>query len=286
MAWTDQLFARLADQIPCGYHVGGSPASEPTALAALALASFGRWDDAQAAVNWLARQQEKDGSVGPMPGQSTPGWPTSLALTAAQYVATRSGQAKSPFNRQAAIEWLCQARGESLQRNGTMAHDTTIVAWPWVLDTHSWVEPTAMAVLALAAVGRGGDPRASEGRRMLFDRLLPSGGCNYGNTIVLGQELRPHLQPTGLALLALRGEPDPSGRIAKSLDYLSRELTPTTATASLSYGLMALAAYGRRPNDADAWLNAAYQRTVNREASPHRLALIALGVAGWPFPSD
>ena len=30
---------------------------------------------------------------------------------------------------------------------------------------------------------------------MLIDRLLAGGGCNYGNTVVLGQELRPHVQP-------------------------------------------------------------------------------------------
>src|SRR2546428_787916 len=82
---------------------------------------------------------------------------------------------------------------------------------------------TAMHVLALKAAGHRDHPRTREAVRLLIDRLLPGGGCNYGNTIVLGQELRPQLQPTGLAMLALAGETDPDGRVAMSLAYLKSE---------------------------------------------------------------
>ena len=92
--------------------------------------------------------------------------------------------------------------------------------WPWVLGTHSWIEPTAFNVLALKAAGRGEHPRTREAVRLLVDRLLPTGGCNYGNTTVLGQQLRPHLAPTGLVLLSLAGEQINDSRIAKSLAYL------------------------------------------------------------------
>ena len=60
---------------------------------------------------------------------------------------------------------------------------------------------------------RSGGPRGSA---VLLDRQLPGGGLNYGNTYVLGQLMRPHVQPTGIALLALAGEADASGRIAKT----------------------------------------------------------------------
>jgi len=49
-------------------------------------------------------------------------------------------------------------------------------------------------------------PRADEAVQLMLDRILPGGGCNYGNTIVLDQLLRPHIQPTGIVLLALAGD--------------------------------------------------------------------------------
>jgi hypothetical protein len=96
--------------------------------------------------------------------------------------------------------------------------------------------------------------------------------------------LRPHLQSTGLAMLALAGEPDQTGRIATSLDYLARELSPRTAAASLAYGLMSLAAHERFPAIAHSWLEAAFRRTLGREPAPYRLALIALAAMGAESP--
>jgi hypothetical protein len=188
------------------------------------------------------------------------------------------------FDLDRAVAWMLQTRGEALPRTSELGHDTTLVGWPWVEDTHSWVEPTAMGVLALKAVGRGSHPRVQDAVRLLFDRLLPDGGCNYGNTLVMGQMLRPHLQPTGLAMLALAGEPDQTGRIAKSLDYLAGELSPRTAAASLAYGLMGLAAHERFPAIAHSWLEAVSRRTLGREPAPYRLALIALAAMGAESP--
>jgi hypothetical protein len=141
-----------------------------------------------------------------------------------------------------------------------------------------------MHVLALKATGKAEHPRTREAVRLLIDRLLRAGGCNYGNTVVMDQVLRPHLQPTGLAMLALAGESDRDGRIAKSLDYLGRELTEKTPAESLSYGLMGLAAHSRFPAMATAWLEAAYRRTIARDAAPYRLALIALAAMGRGCP--
>jgi hypothetical protein len=141
-----------------------------------------------------------------------------------------------------------------------------------------------MQVLALKAVGYGSHPRVREAVRLLVDRLLLCGGCNYGNTVVMGQGLRPHLQPTGLAMLSLAGETDADGRIAKSLDYLSRELSPRTTAASLAHGLLGLTAHERSPAGAQAWLEAAYRRTISRNPAHYPLALIALAAMGANSP--
>ena len=120
---------------------------------------------------------------------------------------------------------------------------------------------------------------------MIVDRLLPAGGCNYGNSIVLDQVLLPHIQPTGLAVMALAGEDVDDPRIELSLHYLERELCRETTTASLCYGLLGLAAHRRTlPADNNSWLRKAYHRASRHEAGAYKLALLALAAADrYPF---
>jgi hypothetical protein len=100
----------------------------------------------------------------------------------------------------------------------------------------------------------------------------------------MGQVLRPHLQPTGLTMMALAGESDADGRVNKSLDYLNSELSPRTPAASLSYGILGLAAHGRLPRNSQSWLEIAYRRTIDRDGAPYRLALLALAALGPETP--
>ena len=119
---------------------------------------------------------------------------------------------------------------------------------------------------------------------MLVDRLLPKGGCNYGNTYVLHQMLRPHIEPTGVTMLALGGENIDDPRIFYSLEYLSQSLSAETTPISLSYGLLGLIPYNLAPQSAAEWLEAAYRRTIRREASPLNLALLSLAAQGKECP--
>jgi hypothetical protein len=130
------------------------------------------------------------------------------------------------------------------------------------------------------------------------DRLLPAGGCNYGNTVVLGQTLRPHVQPTGLAMLALHspesqvpspksvspnptrdiglGTPDLANRIQRSLLYLRGALTPPITATSLAWGLLGLRAHGSELPNAAELIAAAHHRVQSHDRSPHKLALLSL----------
>ena len=155
---------------------------------------------------------------------------------------------------------MLHVQGVSIERGDWSGHDTSLRGWPWVEGTHSWLEPTAINLLALEHTGHGTHPRAIEAGRMLHDRLLPGGGCNYGNTVVFGQELRPHMQPTGMCLLALAGCSERTPRIEASVGYLQRELSDRTTTDSLCYALMGLAAWQRVPAGADEWLSKAAER--------------------------
>jgi hypothetical protein len=285
MDWTEQALARLSSSPTWGYHADQPSATEPAALAALALLAYGRHEEARQPLDWLAAHQNADGSMGVTADQTTPGWPTGWTILAWQFAASHDkSSAPDPARVERAVKWLMQLQGMRLAPTEDMGHDVTLIGWPWVESTHSWVEPTAMAVLALRATGNTNQPRTQEAIRLLIDRILPTGGCNYGNTYVLGQMLLPRLQSSGICMLALAGESDPSGRILKTLGYLRRELNACTASASLSYGLMGLAAHGDLPSDASLWLAGAAERVLRRDAAPYRLALLALAALGPQSP--
>lgn len=274
MGWMDELVDDLARAPRLGYAPSQAPATEPTALAALALLAHGRAAAAEPALDWLLEQQAADGSIGVRAGETEPKWPTALAILAwraASRVDARNWKASLESPLKLARQWLLDARGATYGRDPEMGHDTTLVAWPWVEGTHSWVEPTALSVLALRALGDADHARVREAVRLLFDRLLLTGGANYGNTEVLGRSLRPHLLPTGMTLAALYGERDTTGRLARSRAYVERAIDERTLSLSLAWSIIGLTLQGVRPTRAESLLERAWERTRRG----------GVGIASW-----
>ncbi len=286
-----------------GYRAGSSPASEPTALAALALLATEADDQGaddpgreagRGAGAWLASTRNRDGSIGVSPSLPTPGWPTPLVALAWAALGGFEGP------RAEAGRWLLASRGTTFTRDedDPVGHDPTLVGWPWVESTHSWVEPTAMAMLALSREGQAGHPRVVEGVRVLRDRAIATGGWNLGNPIVFRTALRPFPAPSGLALLALAAA-DKASRsrspvVAGGLAYLARALPETLAPASLGWGVLGLGAWGVEPPWAADRLASAYGAIAERRGSAVvelSLLLLAAGarsldVLGCPARSE
>ena len=160
--WRDELIDRLAAQPCTGYGRADSPATEPSALAAMALAAAGRLDAARQVADWLAGFQASDGSVGVRATTAHPCWPTSLAVLtwATQHECDGSRHYQPLIDR--SVRWMVSHQGVTLPPNGGQGHDAMLQAWPWVDETHTWVEPTALHVLALKAIGQGYHPRTRE----------------------------------------------------------------------------------------------------------------------------
>lgn len=275
MNWQVELIDRLSRVSPGGYTTQGPPASEPTAWAALALAGAGRLSDAARNCQWLADCQERSGAVGVTKEESNPGWPTALALLAWSTWQNAAKEDRFQKNIHRAAEWTLSTQGRSSPRNPDIGHDTTLVGWSWAADTHSWLEPTALFVRALTSIGYAEHKRTREAVRLLVDRLLPTGGANYGNTRVLDQYLLPHVQPSGLVMWALAEQPTEDPRIAATLDYLQQAIREPLGAASLAYAALGLKAHGRWLGESAALLAAAAD-SPEVHSSPYKLALIAL----------
>lgn len=279
MPWIDKALELLTASPVCGYQVRASGATEPTALAALALVGHGRLQAAEPAGEFLVTLQAPQGYLGVRQGEDFPRWPTSLAMLAWQALAPTTYQ--KPISQ--AVVWTLSMEGERM-KNEHASHNSMLAAWPWVDGTHSWIEPSALFTVALKSLGMGNHPRTREAVTMLLDRLLPAGGCNYGNTVVLGQVLRPHVQPSGMAMLALQEEAEPGARIPRTLRYLTDSLDARTTSASLAWGLLGLAAHQQPPAAASQWLEAAFKRTMSLDRSPYKIALLALAALGSQSP--
>jgi len=270
---------RLLAETNWSYLPAGPGATEPTAWGCLALAEANEWVSAQALADELATFQNANGSVGVVAGQSTPAWTTSLAVLAwLRCLQHTPGNDSLQQCVDRAIGWTLQEQGRVAPPSSQVGHDPSLVGWSWAADTHSWLEPTAMFVLALKAAGYHDHSRTREAVRLIVDRLLPEGGCNYGNTFVLGQLTLPQVQPTGIAMLALADEATHDPRVEKSLRYLESNIGPETTTSSLCFGLMALSAFERRPASSKQLLQEACQRTLERGESCYKVALLLLAL--------
>lgn len=275
--WLQTTLDLLAKTPVCDFDANGPGASEPTALAAIALLDHERKDPARQSGEFLLSLQAKAGHIGMRQSDSEPHWPTSLALL----VWKRLDESVYSAAIDKALKWSLSITGMRFPLDpSTNDHNTMLAAWPWVEGTYSWMEPSAFFAIALKAHGLYENIRLKEALTLLVDRLLPGGGCNYGNTYVLGQLLVPHVQPSGIVALALAGEKDESGRLDRTLDFLMKACNPETTPNSLCWAILGLAAHDRLPSNKESLLNEAFVRTMKRGGSPYTLALLANAAMG------
>jgi hypothetical protein len=289
-AWADaarrELLGLCGPDGAWGYRRGSHASPEATALAGLALIATSEGSDesdesrdaARAAADHLVAAQRPDGSLGAPGRADTPGWMTPYALLLWSALGVHADA------RRGAVAWLMESRGATLDRRDDprqiAGHDTTLVGWPWVDHTHSWLEPTAMAILSLAREGLGDHPRVIEGLRLIRDRSVAGGGWNYGNKAVFGRALRPQPAPTGLALLALACVDGRTWQVRRAVAYLDRCLPETRAAASIGWAIVGLRAWGEVPEESGRWLSESYGLVRGRPDAAPRLALLLLAASG------
>ncbi len=226
------------------------PHLEPTCLALLALAADpGRFPAAvEGGKGWLRQCAAADGSYRLDRGRPEAVWATALVL----FVRAALGDHDAETARTAAA--LLAFRGRQVEsKDDAEANDVdeSLIGWPWAEGNFSWVEPTAWACLALRRIGQGEHPRVREGVKLLLDRALDEGGCNYGNRRIFGIALEPIPGPTALMLLALQGKAD-EPRVGAAVRYLRDRAAAGDDLEHLCWARLALDLYRDQAGVEDA----------------------------------
>ena len=220
-----------------------------------------------AAREWLRQHQQANGSFTFRQGLEIATWPTFPALLALT-IAGGSSDAQ-----QRATSWLAHEHSVTpgwwqrvLGRFSSPAQqvaepavvlDATLDGYGWAHQTFAWVEPTSMAMIALAA--QSPTPairtRVAIGARLLIDRQSSDGGWNYGNKRVLGVNLPGYPDTTGWALLGLAaavrsGSIIPSeSSAAVARGFASLRTPESTYVSPLPLALELLAYSAHHPRD-------------------------------------
>jgi hypothetical protein len=160
--------------------------------------------------------------------------------------------------------------------------------WGWVRGTISWVIPTAFAILALRRAEASGhasallDERLGSALGMLADRECAGGGWNAGNAVVFGVPLKPHIDATAVALLALRDVRN-APTSAAALEWILTQL-PCASAYSQAWAMIAVDAYRNALARADDVLAIASEHLTRllcaeqRTAEPTTLAVATIAL--------
>ena len=222
---------------------------EATCLAELALAPERR-ANSSAAIRFLLKAQLSDDGWPAFLGDSEGSWTTALALC------TLNSTGDFTAAREKAFRWLCAERGreghwfwrwkfKTADRN--VRFDPDKYGWPWVTGSASWVIPTAFSIIAIEQFtvcnrSEESEKRIHLGVEMLLDRACVDGGWNSGNSLVYGVPLRPHVEATAIALLALQDE-QRTEMVQKSLSWLRQNATSVDSVSSLAWCILTLFVY-------------------------------------------
>jgi hypothetical protein len=252
------------------YHSGEEARPDATAWAIISMSAY-EFDpeSCNRGRAYLASQQADDGRVSISFSHPEASWPTPLAIFAWESIP----QYQEAQSR--AVDYLIGFTGRHFPTPdlSIIGHDTAILGWPWIADTHSWVVPTSLALLALKMMGLSTHPRAIAGQQMLINRQLTNGGWNFGSTTVFRRELHPLPECSAIALQALAGT-TPIREVKRSLDYLLHELPHLRTPISLGWALLGLGAWGLKPANTEELAMASLQ--LQERYGPYPLPSLAL----------
>lgn len=279
----DFLLASQAESGGWGYLVGHAPAVEPSAAALLALqAEPAARPAVERAVTWLRQAQNPDGGWGFAPGDEESNWHTAWAVLALRRLPSAQDLARRGLDWLAAVP-TSQTSGDDF-RNRSQAPppgDPARLAWPWLPGEATWVEPTSLAVLALADASSLPLVQARLQAALAYfeARRCPGGGWNVGNPVMFDSALPPRAHQTAWALLALQ-RLSPAAIRPEDLQALRREMRREDTPLALAWGLLALTALGESDQTALSRLGQLQSPQGDWQGNPYQTAVAVLAARG------
>ncbi len=259
----DALSRRINADGGWGYYAGHASRIEPTCWALLGLLSANALDQsvASAAGALFAAWQRADGFL---VEEQFPGDSPNVAFNGlAAWALTQHPRLAARASLPKLVDAITCARGIRISESRINRQDDAIQGWAWVDGTFSWVEPTCWALLALkraASLFPVVETRINEGERLLIDRCCADGGWNYGNSNMLGQELRPFVSTTALALMAMLERKD-EPCVERSLALLKAKRLAEPSAMALGLAIVALRTFGETVSDVVELLCDQWRRT-------------------------
>jgi hypothetical protein len=223
-------------------------------------------------VNWLALRQLPNGAWPGSERVPEPGASTGIAVLALaacpelelrdRSVAGAEWLLEHPGER---ISWLFHRWMNSAPERNRLGLNLRLRGWPWKPGLWGFVEPTAIALIALRALREDLPERRvrlsiGDGEAFLLGRTCPDGGWNYGIGRSKNEDLWPYPDTTAFALLALG--PDRSDEaVGEGISALRRMLESPVSRLSTALGILAFESFGENTDEL-------HQRLVREWADP------------------
>jgi hypothetical protein len=119
---------------------------------------------------------------------------------------------------------------------------------------------------------------------LLLDRACPSGGWNFGNSVVFDSELPAYVPTTALALLSLQDYQE-TAALEPALKFIERHALAESSSMAFALAMLALttlrrteASSARRPAPSMSELSAALERQLSTTAEMGSVLGVAMGL--------
>ena len=279
----DYLISAQHESGGWGYKTGHRPVVEPTAVVLLALRDEPAAKESfQRGMTWLLNCQNQDGGWGINEIDTESGWQTAWGL-----IIMKASKQKSDAISKAEY-WLTNvatylvSQEELLKPEVPQSSEIGALVWPWLPRQAGWIEPTALALLALKGVTEPPLVLARISAALSYFQYYrtSTGGWNVGNAGPLDKGVQPRAFPTGLVLLALAGS-SPKNIQTIDLQALQQDMKRDPGMLAQGIGLLALRVLGINDDSLIGYLSENQLSDGSWEHNPFVTAWAALGLKGY-----
>ena len=224
-----------------GYKTGHRPVVEATAVVLLSLREEPSSQGAfQHGMKWLLGCQHEDGGWGINESDFESCWHTAWALIVLKAASQDTGMISRGET------WLSEVAtyevsSEAIHSHIPVSFSIGAFAWPWLPGQIPWVEPTALALLALKGMTNSSlvEIRQKSALDYLRRYRTPTGGWWTGNAGPLDTIVIPRVYQTSLALIALASV-SKSDIQSADLTVLQQDLETEPGMLAHAIGLLAM----------------------------------------------